>query len=158
MFTDSRGKFKPIDILELIHLRYSSNNCFMLSQMLSLVRIKDTLLHLCKLSLCNKMILLFPYKRGLRLIVPTFSCSLMTGFCQFQTHLFNIFKSLVLWRAMGIYESICSNRLAHGLDRLRGKGEDGQGEGEREKRKPRYRRKHRLSERQNGLLGSASFH
>lgn len=33
---------------------------------------------------------------------------------------------------MGIYESICSNRLAHGLDRLRGKGEAGQGEGEGE--------------------------
>lgn len=34
---------------------------------------------------------------------------------------------------MGIYVSICSNRLAHGLDGLRGKeGEDGQGEREEE--------------------------
>lgn len=59
---------------------------------------------------------------------------------------------------MGIYGSICSNRLARGSDGEKETEKETWAGRERERRKQGDGEKHRLTERQNGLLESASFH
>lgn len=58
---------------------------------------------------------------------------------------------------MGIYGSICSSRLAQGSDRKK-ETEKETWPGRERWRKQGDGEKRRLTERQNGLLDSASFH
>lgn len=55
---------------------------------------------------------------------------------------------------MWIYGSICSNRLTHSLDR---EEKETEGDMAREREGSRDGGKHRLTDRQRGLLESASF-